>query len=61
MKGPNVLRIVAVLVAAVAAMPANAQTYPDRPIKIVLPFGAGGVADVSSRIIADKLGERLVR
>jgi tripartite-type tricarboxylate transporter receptor subunit TctC len=59
MKGPNVLRIVAALVAAVAAMPANAQTYPDRPIKIVLPFGAGGVADVSSRIVADKLGERL--
>jgi len=59
MKGPNVLRIVAVLVAAAAVMPANAQTYPDRPIKIVLPFGAGGVADVSSRIIADKLGERL--
>jgi len=53
------LRIVAALVAALAAMPASAQTYPDRPVKIVLPFGAGGVADVSSRIIADKLGERL--
>src|SRR6476620_3764334 len=35
------------------------QRYPDRPVRIVLPFGAGGVADVSSRIIADKLGERL--
>jgi tripartite-type tricarboxylate transporter receptor subunit TctC len=40
-------------------MPAFGQTYPTRPVKIVLPFGAGGVADVSSRIIADKLGERL--
>src|SRR5260370_30955627 len=59
MKGPNVLRTAAVLVAALAAMPANAQAYPDRPVKIVLPFGAGGVADVSSRIIADELGERL--
>ena len=59
MKGANVLRIVAALVAALAAMPANAQTYPDHPVKIVLPFGAGGVADVSSRIIAEKLGERL--
>jgi len=55
----NVLRIAAALIAALAAMPANAQTYPDRPVRIVLPFGAGGVADVSSRIIADKLGERL--
>jgi hypothetical protein len=38
-KGPNVLRIVATLAAALAAMPANAQIYPDHPVKIVLPFG----------------------
>src|ERR1700738_646213 len=59
LKGPHVLRIVAALVAALAAMPADAQTYPDHPVKIVLPFGAGGVAGVSSRIIADELSERL--
>jgi tripartite-type tricarboxylate transporter receptor subunit TctC len=53
------MRLAAALITALAALPANAQTYPDRPVKIVLPFGAGGVADVSSRIIADKLGERL--
>src|SRR5215475_9630172 len=59
MKGLKPLRVVAALLAALAAMPASAQTYPSRPVKIVLPFGAGGVADTSSRIIADKLGERL--
>src|SRR6201995_4548209 len=59
MKGLNALRMVAAVLAALAAMPAIGQTYPTRPVKIVLPFGAGGVADVSSRIIADKLGERL--
>jgi tripartite-type tricarboxylate transporter receptor subunit TctC len=59
MKGLNTLRMVAALLAALEAMPASGQTYPSRPVKIVLPFGAGGVADVSSRIIADKLGERL--
>jgi tripartite-type tricarboxylate transporter receptor subunit TctC len=53
------LHIAAALLATLAAMPASAQNYPDRPVKIVLPFGAGGVADVSSRIIANKLGERL--
>jgi tripartite-type tricarboxylate transporter receptor subunit TctC len=42
-----------------AALPATAQKYPDRPVKIVLPFGAGGVADVSARIVADKLGAQL--
>src|SRR3954462_14210050 len=52
-------RIAAALFAALATLPAAAQTYPDRPVRIVLPFGAGGVADVSSRIIADKLGQRL--
>jgi tripartite-type tricarboxylate transporter receptor subunit TctC len=35
-----------------------AQNYPDRPVKIVLPFGPGGVADVTARIVADKLGDR---
>ena len=53
------LRIMAAVLAALSVLPATAQNYPDRPVRIVLPFGAGGVADVSSRIIADKLGERL--
>jgi tripartite-type tricarboxylate transporter receptor subunit TctC len=34
------------------------QGYPSRPIKFVLPFAAGGVADITSRIAADKLGEK---
>ena len=38
---------------------AKAQKYPERPVKIVLPFGAGGVADVTARILAEKLGDRL--
>jgi tripartite-type tricarboxylate transporter receptor subunit TctC len=44
--------------------PGAAQAkWPDKPVRIVLPFGAGGVADVTSRILADKLsakfGERV--
>ena len=43
-----------------AALPALAQDkYPSRPIRIVLPFAAGSVSDVSLRIMADKLGPRL--
>jgi len=49
----------AALCAALAATSANAQTWPTRSVRVVLPFGAGGVADVSSRIIADKLGDKL--
>jgi len=42
-----------------SARPGIAETYPSRPIHLVVPFGAGGVADVSSRIVADKLGDAL--
>jgi tripartite-type tricarboxylate transporter receptor subunit TctC len=38
---------------------ARAQTFPSRPIRFVLPFAAGGVADITSRLAADKLGEKL--
>jgi len=33
--------------------------YPSRPVRFVLPFGAGGVADATSRLAAEKLGEKL--
>jgi tripartite-type tricarboxylate transporter receptor subunit TctC len=49
-------------IAAVAvAMPsvARAQTYPSRPIRFILPFAAGGVADITSRLAAEKLGDKL--
>ena len=51
----------AVLAALVtlSAPSASAESYPSRPIHLIVPFGAGGVADVSSRIVADKLGDQL--
>ena len=39
--------------------PALAQKYPSRPIRVMLPFAAGSVSDVTLRILADKLGARL--
>ena len=35
--------------------PALAQEYPNRPIKLVVGYGAGGTADVTARIYAEKL------
>lgn len=41
------------------AGPAQAQSFPDRPVKIIVPFGPGGLADVTFRIVADKLTDLL--
>src|SRR5262249_38362270 len=43
---------------ALAAQCAVAQTYPSRPVKIIVPFAPGGV-DVTARIVADRLSAAL--
>ena len=41
------------------AMPAAAQEFPTRTIKLIVPFPAGGPADTFGRVLADKMGARL--
>jgi tripartite-type tricarboxylate transporter receptor subunit TctC len=38
---------------------AQAQTYPSRPLTLVVPFAAGGGVDVNARILAQRMGEQL--
>jgi len=41
------------------AAPACAQSFPSKPLKIIVPFGAGGVADLTARTVAQKLSQSL--
>ncbi|MFY0104242.1 hypothetical protein ABTP95_20670, partial [Acinetobacter baumannii] len=34
-----------------------AQAYPNRPVTVIIPFGAGGVTDVTGRVICEYLGK----
>src|ERR1700749_5106569 len=46
--------------AALASPSIMAQAkYPDHPVRVILPFGAGGVADVTARMVAEALGNKL--
>jgi tripartite-type tricarboxylate transporter receptor subunit TctC len=53
----SVLASCAVLLLAPAA-PAQSPAYPDHPVKIIVPFAAGGPTDVVARLITQKLSER---
>lgn len=47
------------LAAAALSLPALADTYPSRPIRLVVPFSPGGAADIVARILADRMGQSL--
>lgn len=51
--------ILAALAISTWALPAYAQPLPGRAIKIVVPFGAGGVADLTARIVAQKMSDNM--
>ena len=55
----RVLSVVVAAVSLVATGAASGQQYPERPIRMLVPFAPGGVVDTSTRILTNKLTERL--
>jgi tripartite-type tricarboxylate transporter receptor subunit TctC len=49
----------AALAGVLPSQPARAQTYPARPIRLIVPFSPGGGTDACARVIAEHLGRRL--
>ena len=49
------------IAAAMAAVPAvaTAQTFPDRPLKLIIPFGAGSAVDTIGRVVAAQVSEQI--
>jgi tripartite-type tricarboxylate transporter receptor subunit TctC len=49
----------ALVLAALSASSGYAQNYPSHPIRLILPFAAGGAVDVLARLVGSKLGDQL--
>src|SRR3954452_10889277 len=55
----SIASIVALAVLPLTPQSVRAQKYPDHPVRLIVPFGPGGVADVTARIVGEKLSEKL--
>ena len=53
------LTAITLLTAALAPLSALAQAYPNKPIRLIVPFPAGGATDILARALSQKLGEKI--
>ncbi|MEI8152111.1 MAG: tripartite tricarboxylate transporter substrate-binding protein [Hyphomicrobiales bacterium] len=55
---PTILRAALILCLGIGAATAD-DSYPSKPIRLIVPYSAGGASDVMARYFAQKLGEKL--
>ncbi len=59
MKRKSVVSAILACCALLSANAAQAQAYPNKPIKVIIPFPPGNTMDIMTRLVAPRLGERL--
>lgn len=59
MKNLSTLKCLVVTICSLLATASQAQNYPQNPIKIIVPYSAGGPTDVAARIFAERLADKL--
>ena len=59
MRPLNRVAIIATVLAGLFSLPAGAQSYPTKPVKLVVPFAAGGTTDILARLYAQRMGVTL--
>ena len=57
--GTTTFFCVLLLALGLVATAADAQTYPSRPVKVIVPFPPGGTTDIVARLVAERLGPQL--
>ena len=55
----SVARLAVAAALALAAGAAAAQEFPSKPIRIIVPYAAGGSSDIQTRLVAQRMGERI--
>ena len=55
------MRVFVFISAALAACVVHAQAYPVKPIRLLVPFGPGGVGDITSRAVMQKMSEAMIQ
>ena len=57
MKAAQLLALAALALAVAPTLPAAAQSYPQRPVRLLVPYPPGGTADLMARVMSQRLGD----